>query len=424
MKNLFYRLSSIRSFAKFFSNPMHAQFKEGESVMFPKNSVFAVLALAALVSLGALLFPQAGHAQCIWDCELGSDFNFNPADNSPGFSIGYCFDQGCVAKLKDSKGNFLFTTSIPNASVKQDANLGACDGTPSGTITIVGNVVAVRLDTNKNAIRGSAAEAFLNIVVKNPTCTTSSDLSRIVTFVKQQEPPADVFDVSSQIKIKFQSSQVGLGSPNWGGTGCPTNNKGILTADCIFPLGIDVSQTDKELSTKFPGVDLFAPKEVYKGIGVGRFVGMRLCKGEANQPPSSIACKSGNAVLTGGFDADAVFNFDGNWSGSGDKTFNPKSGTGPFDIITEAFDDIVLTDPSHPVTASANGGTPITGTGCSPIPSQGLIRCTFPARDLLPGGCKTGTPVNIVVSGNVFSPEANREVKFLSTDSPTCNNSK
>ena len=46
--------------------------------MFPKSSVFAVVALAAFVSLGALLFPQVGQAQCIWDCDLGSDPNFNP----------------------------------------------------------------------------------------------------------------------------------------------------------------------------------------------------------------------------------------------------------------------------------------------------------------------------------------------------------
>ena len=112
MKKLFYRLSSSRSFGKLFS--MHARLEERRRVMFPKSSVFAVVALAAFVSLGALLFPQVGHAQeCIWDCDLGSDiFNF-PGENSPDFSIVYCFDQPCVASLG------IFTGAIPNASVKQ-----------------------------------------------------------------------------------------------------------------------------------------------------------------------------------------------------------------------------------------------------------------------------------------------------------------
>ena len=54
--------------------------------MFAKSSVFAVVALAALVSLGALLFPQVGQAQeCIWDCDLGSrlPLHINPGENSP-----------------------------------------------------------------------------------------------------------------------------------------------------------------------------------------------------------------------------------------------------------------------------------------------------------------------------------------------------
>ena len=58
MKKLFYRLSSSRSFAKLFS--MHARLEERRRVMFSKSSVFAVVALAAFVSLGAFLFPQVG----------------------------------------------------------------------------------------------------------------------------------------------------------------------------------------------------------------------------------------------------------------------------------------------------------------------------------------------------------------------------
>ena len=48
--------------------------------MFPKSSVFPVVALAAFVSLGALLLPQVVQAQeCLFDCpDLGSDPSFNP----------------------------------------------------------------------------------------------------------------------------------------------------------------------------------------------------------------------------------------------------------------------------------------------------------------------------------------------------------
>ena len=104
MKKLFYGLSSSRSFTKLFSKPMHARLDERRRVMFPKSSVFAVVALAAFVSLGALLFPQVGQAQeCIWDCDLGSDPNFNPWGNSPQSpDIAYCIDRGCVLNLKDA----------------------------------------------------------------------------------------------------------------------------------------------------------------------------------------------------------------------------------------------------------------------------------------------------------------------------------
>ena len=98
--------------------------------MFAKNSVFAVLALAAFVLLAALLLPQVGEAQeCIWDCDLGSDFFNNPGENSPGFSIVYCFDQPCVAGLG------IFTGTIPTASVKQEASAN-CPATGM-TITIL-----------------------------------------------------------------------------------------------------------------------------------------------------------------------------------------------------------------------------------------------------------------------------------------------
>src|SRR5262249_19199052 len=94
---------------------MYARLEERRRVMFSKGSIFAVIAVAAFVSLGALLFPQVGQAQegCIWDCFWGSDANDQPAENSPQFTIVYCFDQPCVEGLGIFKG------AIPNASVQQ-----------------------------------------------------------------------------------------------------------------------------------------------------------------------------------------------------------------------------------------------------------------------------------------------------------------
>ena len=64
-----------------------------------------------------------------------------------------------------------------------------------------------------------------------------------------------------------------------------------------------------------------------------RFVGIRDCKGDANSTdPKTITCTVGGTVGVGGGKSLALFDFAGNWSGAADKTFNPKSSTGPFDI--------------------------------------------------------------------------------------------
>ena len=401
MEKLFYRLAGSCSSAKIIS--MDAQPEKRKTVIF-----FAVLALLAFVSLGTFVFPQVGHAQeCIWDCDLGSDFLNNPGENSPGFSIVYCFDQPCIAGLG------IFTGTIPTASVKQDASAN-CPATGI-TITISGTVVAAIRDSKGNIIPESAAEALFNLVVKNVTCSgPASVLSRIVSLT---ESPDAVFAANSSITILpspiLNSGNSNLSTPS-GWPGCPSNKTGILSANCSFPLGIDVSKTEKVLSAKFPAAGVFALKEVYHGNGLGRLVAMRMCKGNANSKPSSIACTVGGDVAVGGFEADAVFNFDGNWSGAGSHTFNPGSGSNPYDIVTALFASIDV----KTVTASANGGTPVAPTGCNPMPSQGVLRCFFIARALAPNGC-SGV-VDLVVRGNVFSPEANRFVKFVSEDDPVC----
>src|SRR5439155_2289838 len=121
-----------------------------------------------------------------------------------------------------------------------------------------------------------------------------------------------------------------------GWPGCKNDKQGNLLA-CSYPLRNDQSKTLTELSAKFPTTlpdGPFESLELYDGNASGRAVSMRMCKGAANQTLSSIACKVGGDVAVGGFVADAVFNFGGNWSGAGGKTFNPKSNTGNYDIIT------------------------------------------------------------------------------------------
>jgi hypothetical protein len=435
MKKLFYRLSSTRSFVKLFS--MQARL-ERRRVLFSKSSICLVVALAAFMSLGAFVLPQVGHAQdCIWDCDLGSDFLNTPADNSPGFSIVYCFDQPCAEDLG------IFTGTIPHASVQQcpSMTVGSVETCLKDipqpftacpvNIKITGNVVAV-LSDQKGLHPESAAEASLAIVVKGlNNCSTETPPSTLSRVTSVNESPGAVFAANSNITI-LATPILNVGNSNLtaiGWTGCTNDKKtGKLLTNCSFPLGIDVSKTATALSAKFPAPEGLFVKvgEVYRGIGVGRAVAMRMCKGNANSTdPSTIGCTVGGSVAVGGFNADAVFNFDGNWSGANTKTFNPKSGTGPFDIITPLFDQIDFTDPQHPVTASANGGTPLDAASCNLMPSQDTLRCFFPANQLLPNGCKNGDPVNIVVSGNVSFPDNPLGfVKFLSTDSPTCNSNK
>src|SRR5262250_3422829 len=110
MKELFYRLSSSRSMVKIFS--MDAQLEERKRVIFPNRLFFAILGLAAFVSLGAFVFPQVVRAQdCLFDCpDLGSDGSFNPWGFSPqALDIAISLDRDGVLILKDSKGNLIFT---------------------------------------------------------------------------------------------------------------------------------------------------------------------------------------------------------------------------------------------------------------------------------------------------------------------------
>src|SRR5262249_43714072 len=433
MKKLFYRLSSRRSFVKLFSKSMHARSEEKSSVLFFKSSVFAVVALAAFVSLGAFLFPQVVQAQdCLFDCpDLGSDPSFNPWFNSPqALDIAYCFDRDCVLKLMDSKNKAIFTgNSIPTPQVEHKPGF-SCPGT--GNVEISGTVVALLRDKKGNFLPDSAAQAELKIIILGASCF--SNPTRLSRVVGVSEPRTDVFDPTSSIIIlppNTPGTPASLTSKGKGWTGCPTDNTGTLSGKCAFPLGTEeftVSQRANQLpaTTTGPLVNRFQVGEVYRAVQSTKFVGVRDCKGDPQTippsiDPSTINCSVGE-IVTGG-DAQGLLTFGGNWSGSIDKTINPKSGTGPFDILsTVDFLSNILPDT---VTASANNGPEVKATSCNDnfnqkIPAE---RCNFPARNLLPDGCQDGEIVNILVKGKLAITDGNgNDFRFVSKDDPICNN--
>jgi hypothetical protein len=199
----------------------------------------------------------------------------------------------------------------------------------------------------------------------------------------------------------------------------------------LFPLGIE-EFTAGQLASQLPAttgpvvVNRFQVGEVYRAVQLTKFVGVRDCKGDpqdAGVPPASlpapdtstIDCSAGE-ILTGG-DAQGLLTFGGNWSGSVNKTINPKSSTGPFDILTPFFGSIL----PNTVTASANDGPEVPNKGCNDIVNQQTERCIFPANKLLPNGCTSGVDVNILVRGKLDIQDGNgNDIRFVSKDKVTC----
>jgi hypothetical protein len=410
--------------------------------MFPKSSVLAVVAFAAFLSLGALLFPQVGQAQdCLFDCpDLGSDPSFNPWGNSPqALDIAYCFDRDCVLNLKDSKNNKIFTgNSIPTPHVIHQPSF-SCPGGP-GSVDISGTVTALLRDNKGNLVPNSAAQAVLTIKVLDAICsvagtgpTTTTILSRVVGV---NEDRTLVFDPTSSIIIlppTTPGTPASLTSKGKGWTGCPTDNTGTLSAPCAFPLGVEeftAGQRANHLpaTTTVPQVNQFQLGEVYRAVQSTKFVGIRDCKGDPQtvSPPidfSTIACSPGE-ILTGG-DAQGVLTFGGNWSGSVNKTINPKSSTGPFDILSTV--DLLSNILPDTVTASADNGPEVKATSCSDNFNQNppAERCTFPAKALLPNGCTNGVRVNILVKGKLAIQDGSgNDFRFVSKDDPICNSNQ
>jgi hypothetical protein len=452
MKKLFYRLSSSRLFAKLFSIPMQARLDGRKGVMFPKSSVFAVVALAAFVSLGVLLFPPIAQAQCLWgedgSCDLGSDPLNNSGSFSPGFSIVFCFDRPCVENLKDSQGNLIFTGDIPNALVSQTLtaqcpvpNINPPVTTTTTDITITGTVVAVLKQTQgnqSNILPQSAAEATFTLGVKGATWDCSStSLNTLSRVVGVGELPALIFDASSSITIRknpvVNSGNSSLTAKMWGGAGCETNSDGTLTTDfCAFPLGI-VQLTANKLSTELPATGQpptgFSLGEVYRGVGSLHFVAARACKGDAvsfSTPilppgpvnPSTIACSAGT------FTANAVRQLGGEWVSN----FNPGSANSQFDIISPEF--FTFIDPtSVEATLVDAGGIPITpvvtASRCFLRNSASALRCNFDAREFGLTQCPSPPSVPVVLRGPFFNGQSLVSgQKWKAEDIATCSSIK
>jgi hypothetical protein len=88
----------------------------------------------------------------------------------------------------------------------------------------------------------------------------------------------------------------------------------------------NISTLSNELPDTGTSPTDFLQGEVYRGVASVHFIGVRMCKGDANSTdPSTIACS------VGGFVANAVWEFGGNYQAT---KYNPGSNSSQFDIIT------------------------------------------------------------------------------------------
>lgn len=386
--------------------------------MSAKRSVFGVsaaaVALVGSLSLGALMFPKAAEAVCLWNCTLTSNSLNDSGSNSPGkYQIRYCFDADCLLTITDSTGNLIFdATNVPTANVTQTLSDPTC---VSGTtnVTVDGHVVAFREDSNGFPIADSAAEALFHVVVLGATCTGTGVDSEVSSIVSVNEDPQTVFAAASSITILHTSSQAILAHPlSWGDNGpasCTTNSDGTLKDDCAFPLGVEEWNKQFKIANELPEIFPYKEGEVYFADGSTRFVGLRMCKGDANSTdPSTIRCSAG------GVESEAQLPFTGSWAGNSHK-YNPVSGLNRFDIITSLFDSI---DQST-VKFRADAGPIVNPVRCSTDAAKSAVSCWVNASELSPTPCSGGNMVKVVATGLV--EYRNTLVKFGAEDDPVCN---
>lgn len=415
MEKLSYGLSSS-DFTKLLSQPMQAPLDERRRLMPPKSFIFVLMALVAVVFLGVFLFPQTGHAQeeCVWNCDLGSDINDFPWGNSPQsqLDIGYCIDPDCVIQnLTPILGPIPSANTNVSMTKTTLAPSSTCTNGGNSDVTVSGPVVAWLKDASGNVVAESPAQAFLSITIKCVIFGGNTGATTLKRAVAPKESPTNVFDASSSITILASSTTPSLNRPK-GWTGCPSNNQG-LTDNCVFPLGIVEFNNNNAIADALPQAGFFATGEVFHAEESNRFVGVRDCKGTPNGLPSTIACSNGE-ILTGGNSLALLF-FPGNWSGAKAHTFNPKSGSNPYDIDISSDPSVIILPGT--VVASANGGNPVFPTGCNNMPSKNVERCFFIAKDFNIV-CKTGDQVNLLVTGQLQDGR-----KFQSTDLQlTCSN--
>src|SRR5262249_41136031 len=251
MKKLLYRLASSRSMAKVFS--MDAQLEERKRVIF-----FAVLALLAFVSLGAFVFPHAAHAQCVWDCDLGSDPFFNPWGNSPQsqLDIAYCIDQGCVFQ------NLIpILGPIPSANTDVVLDITplppqTCTNGGNSDVTISGFVVAWLKDASGNLIPGSPAQARLFKKIKCATLAGNTGATTLTRAVVAKEAQSNVFEAGPNIKISART-QSQIPSQNSlkhlpGGGVRTAKTKGPPRGQCASQPGFVLLKNEKLIATTFP----------------------------------------------------------------------------------------------------------------------------------------------------------------------------
>src|SRR5262249_38672676 len=147
--------------------------------------------------------------------------------------------------------------SLPSGTTDVGQKLifpSSCSTPNTVDVEISGKVVAMLRDGTGSLIAGSAAQATLLITLE---CVTRTGVARgsdaRARVVVQKERVTNVFKADSNITIlkPVAGTPSSLSQPV-GWTGCPTNNKGILSVDCAFPIGIVEFNNNNAIQNELP----------------------------------------------------------------------------------------------------------------------------------------------------------------------------